>query len=109
MGAEYADKITGLKQDLEDGFYYTNHEPLGVCLGIGAWNYPFQIACWKAAPALTSGNSMIFKPSTMTSQTTLKLAEIMIDSGVPQGVFNVILGGNNVGSNLVSHPDINKV
>ncbi|MCA8931979.1 MAG: aldehyde dehydrogenase family protein, partial [Rhodospirillaceae bacterium] len=56
-------------------FAYTRREPLGVCAGIGAWNYPLQIAAWKAAPALAMGNAMIFKPSDMTPATALALAD----------------------------------
>ena len=55
-------------------FVYTRREPLGLCVGIGAWNYPTQIACWKAAPALACGNAMVFKPSELTPLCTLKLA-----------------------------------
>ena len=60
----------------ETSFVYTRREPLGVVAGIGAWNYPIQIALWKSAPALAAGNAMIFKPSEVTSLTALKLAEI---------------------------------
>lgn len=58
--------ISGQHIDLGGDFVYTRHEPLGLCVGIGAWNYPTQIACWKAAPALICGNAMIFKPSELT-------------------------------------------
>ncbi len=59
--AGLAPSIQGNQQDVDGDFYYTRREPLGVCAGIGAWNYPLQIACWKSAPALACGNSMIFK------------------------------------------------
>ncbi|RZA08764.1 MAG: aldehyde dehydrogenase family protein, partial [Proteobacteria bacterium] len=69
--------IEGEQIPLRDtSFVYTRREPLGVTAGIGAWNYPIQIALWKSAPALAAGNAMIFKPSEVTSLTTLKLAEI---------------------------------
>ena len=71
---------------------YTLREPLGVCAGIGAWNYPLQIACWKAAPALIMGNTMVYKPSELTPMTVLALAEIFLQAGMPPGVFNVVLG-----------------
>ncbi len=58
--------LEGNQQSIGDDFYYTRREPLGICAGIGAWNYPLQIACWKAAPALACGNAMIFKPSEET-------------------------------------------
>ncbi len=76
----------------ETSFVYTRREPLGVVAGIGAWNYPIQIALWKSAPALAAGNAMIFKPSEMTPLTALKLAEIYTEAGLPDGVFNVLPG-----------------
>ncbi|MGS1026522.1 betaine-aldehyde dehydrogenase [Burkholderia glumae] len=93
----------------EDSFVYTRREPLGVCAGIGAWNYPIQIACWKSAPALAAGNAMIFKPSEVTPLTALKLAEIYTEAGVPAGVFNVVQGNGVVGALLAGHPGIAKV
>ncbi|PWC22173.1 betaine-aldehyde dehydrogenase [Brenneria roseae subsp. roseae] len=94
----------------ESAFIYTRREPLGVIAGIGAWNYPIQIALWKSAPALAAGNAMIFKPSEVTSLTALKLAEIYTQAGVPDGVFNVLTGpGKSVGQALTTHPGIAKV
>lgn len=90
-------------------FAYTKRVPLGVCLGIGAWNYPQQIACWKAAPALVCGNAMIFKPSENTPLGALKIAEILIEAGLPAGLFNVVQGDRNTGPLLVEHKDIAKV
>ncbi|MEM9441988.1 MAG: betaine-aldehyde dehydrogenase [Pseudomonadota bacterium] len=90
-------------------FAYTTREPLGVCLGIGAWNYPTQIACWKAAPALAGGNAMIFKPSETTPLCTLKVAEIFVEAGAPIGLFNVVQGYGDVGAALVARPEIHKV
>jgi betaine-aldehyde dehydrogenase len=90
-------------------FAYTRREPLGVCAGIGAWNYPLQIACWKSAPALACGNAMIFKPAEMTPLTVLKLAEIYTEAGVPPGVFNVVQGFAETGQALTRHPRIAKV
>ena len=108
--AGLADKIQGDFQDLDaDSFYYTRREPLGICAGIGAWNYPIQIAMWKSAPALAAGNAMIFKPSEETPLTALKLAEIYTEAGVPDGVFNVVQGDYRVGQMLTAHPDIAKV
>jgi len=88
---------------------YTVREPLGVCVGIGAWNYPIQIACWKSAPALIMGNTMIFKPSELTPMTALTLAEIFIEAGMPAGVFNVILGDGAVAEQLLAQPSIAKI
>ncbi|BCQ24786.1 betaine-aldehyde dehydrogenase [Caballeronia sp. NK8] len=93
----------------ESSFVYTRREPLGVCAGIGAWNYPIQIACWKSAPALAAGNAMIFKPSEVTPLTASKLAEIYIEAGVPAGVFNVVQGDGRVGAMLAEHGGIEKI
>ncbi|TWI56502.1 betaine-aldehyde dehydrogenase [Pseudomonas duriflava] len=94
----------------ETSFIYTRREPLGVVAGIGAWNYPVQIALWKSAPALAAGNAMIFKPSEVTSLTALKLAEIYTEAGLPDGVFNVLTGsGREVGQWLTEHPGIEKI
>ncbi|MCO6056397.1 betaine-aldehyde dehydrogenase [Pseudomonas sp. MOB-449] len=94
----------------ETSFVYTRREPLGVVAGIGAWNYPVQIAMWKSAPALAAGNAMIFKPSEVTPLTALKLAEIYTAAGVPDGVFNVLTGsGREVGQWLTEHPLIEKI
>jgi betaine-aldehyde dehydrogenase len=103
--------IEGEQIPLRDtSFVYTRREPLGVVAGIGAWNYPIQIALWKSAPALAAGNAMIFKPSEVTSLTTLKLAEIYTEAGLPDGVFNVLTGsGSEVGQWLTEHPGIEKI
>ena len=104
-----AASIAGEHIDLGDDFAYTRREPLGICVGIGAWNYPIQIACWKAAPALACGNAMIFKPSETTPLSALKLAEILHEAGVPAGVFNVVQGFGDVGAALTRHPAVAKV
>ncbi|MDF3195565.1 betaine-aldehyde dehydrogenase [Pseudomonas sp. 1928-m] len=103
--------IEGEQIPLRDtSFVYTRREPLGVVAGIGAWNYPIQIALWKSAPALAAGNAMIFKPSEVTSLSALKLAEIYSAAGVPDGVFNVLTGsGREVGQWLTEHPGIEKI
>lgn len=107
--AGLAPGIEGNQQQVDGDFYYTRREALGICAGIGAWNYPIQIACWKAAPALACGNSMIFKPSEETPLGALKLAEIFTEAGLPNGVFNVIQGAGEVGAWLSHHADIAKV
>ncbi|GHA21293.1 NAD/NADP-dependent betaine aldehyde dehydrogenase [Devosia pacifica] len=94
--------ITGDAIPLGEDFAYTRREPLGVCVGIGAWNYPTQIACWKAAPALACGNAMVFKPSEVTPLCALKLAEIFIEAGAPAGLFNVVQGYGDVGAALAT-------
>ncbi len=108
--AGLAGKIEGTYQDLGEGnFFYTRQEPLGVCAGIGAWNYPIQIAMWKSAPALAAGNAMIFKPSEETPLSATKLAEIYTEAGLPDGVFNVVQGDARVGQMLTAHPGIEKI
>ena len=116
-GADVIEYYAGLATVIEgqqiplrpSSFVYTRREPLGVCAGIGAWNYPIQIACWKSAPALAAGNAMIFKPSEVTPLTALKLAEIYSQAGVPAGVFNVVQGDGRVGALLAGHPHIEKI
>ncbi|XP_056133388.1 4-trimethylaminobutyraldehyde dehydrogenase A [Lampris incognitus] len=108
--AGMAATLSGQHVQLPGGaFAYTRREPLGVCVGIGAWNYPFQIAAWKSAPALACGNAMVFKPSPMTPVTAVILAEIYKDAGVPDGLFNVVQGGAETGTLLCHHPMVAKV
>jgi betaine-aldehyde dehydrogenase len=92
-----------------NAFAYTRREPLGVCAGIGAWNYPIQIASWKTAPALAGGNSMVFKPSELTPVTAIELAKIVEMAGAPPGLFNVVLGKGEIGAALATHPEIAKI
>lgn len=109
----YAGLISGMQgtqQDLgKDAFFMSRREPLGVCAGIGAWNYPIQIACWKAGPCLAAGNAMVFKPSEETPLSVMKLAEIFTEAGMPDGVFNVVQGDYRVGQMLTAHKGISKV
>ncbi len=107
--ANLAPVQVGQQQDLGGDFYYTRKEPLGICAGIGAWNYPIQIACWKSAPALAAGNAMLFKPSEETPRGAVELAKVYIEAGVPAGVFNVVHGDGDTGNWLTTHPDIEKV
>jgi betaine-aldehyde dehydrogenase len=107
--AGVAPTIHGETFDLGGSWGYTRREPLGVCAGIGAWNYPLQIACWKSAPALACGNAMVFKPAELTPLTALKLAEIYTEAGLPAGVFNVVQGDHRTGEALVAHPGVAKV
>ena len=104
-----AGAITGEHIDLGGDFVYTRREPLGICAGIGAWNYPIQIAAWKSAPALACGNAFIFKPSEMTPLTALMLAEAFTDAGLPAGIFSVVQGFGDVGAALATHPAIAKI
>ncbi|WP_170341900.1 betaine-aldehyde dehydrogenase [Ruegeria arenilitoris] len=105
-----AGSLTGEHIPLGGGdFVYTIREALGVCVGIGAWNYPTQIACWKGAPALACGNAMVFKPSETTPLSALKVAEILIEAGAPKGIYNVVQGYGDVGAALVTDPRVAKV
>lgn len=90
-------------------FGYTRREPVGVVAGIGAWNYPLQIACWKSAPALACGNAMIFKPAELTPLSAIELEKIYLEAGLPEGVFQVVQGKAETGRLLSLHPDIAKV
>jgi betaine-aldehyde dehydrogenase len=116
-GADCFEYFAGLAQSLSgehidlgsQAFGYTRREPLGVVAGIGAWNYPLQIACWKSAPALACGNAMIFKPAELTPFTAVKLQEILLQAGLPAGVFQVVQGFADTGRLLTRHPDIRKV
>jgi betaine-aldehyde dehydrogenase len=117
-GADVLEYYAGLAPSIEgtqvplrtSSFVYTRREPLGVVAGIAAWNYPVQIALWKSAPALAAGNAMVFKPSEVTPLSTLRLAEIYTEAGLPDGVFNVVNGsGREVGTWLTEHPGIEKI
>jgi betaine-aldehyde dehydrogenase len=116
-GADCLEYFAGVAQSLSGehidlgptAFGYTRREPLGVVAGIGAWNYPLQIACWKAAPALACGNAMIFKPAELTPFSAVKLQEVLLEAGMPAGVFQVIQGFAETGRLLTRHPGIRKV
>ncbi|PWJ13249.1 betaine-aldehyde dehydrogenase [Jannaschia seohaensis] len=115
-GADAFEFFGGLAADLRGdtmGFggdwAYTLRRPLGVCVGIGAWNYPTQIACWKGAPALAVGCAMVFKPSETTPLCALKVAEILTEAGLPAGLYNVVQGRGEVGAALTADPRVAKV
>jgi betaine-aldehyde dehydrogenase len=101
--------LTGTSMRFGEDWAYTIRRPLGVCIGIGAWNYPTQIACWKAAPALAAGNAMVFKPSEATPLCALKVAEILHEAGLLPGVFQVLQGAGEVGAALAMDPRVRKV
>ena len=104
-----AGSLTGEHVQFGEDFIYTIREPLGVCVGLGVWNYPTQIAAWKGAPALACGNAMIFKPSETTPLCALKVAEILHEAGLPAGLYNVVQGLGDVGASLVKDPRVDKV
>ena len=99
--------------DVNSGFgkmhSYTVHEPVGVCAQITPWNYPFLMACWKLAPALAAGNSVVFKPSSKTSLSSIKLFEIFEAAGMPKGSVNLVLGSGSLGSELSENMDVDMV
>jgi phenylacetaldehyde dehydrogenase len=89
---------------------YTRREPIGVVGAIAPWNFPMLIAIWKVAPALAAGCSVVLKPSEITPLSALWLAELALEAGIPEGVFNVVTGlGASTGQSLVSHPLIRKI
>jgi betaine-aldehyde dehydrogenase len=92
---------------LSDG--YTSlliRRPLGVVAGIAPWNFPFIMAIWKLGPALAAGNTVVLKPAPLTPSSTLRVAEVAREAGLPEGVLNVVTGGNDVGAALVAHPGV---
>lgn len=107
--AGVAPTLHGHHYDFGSSFSVTRREPLGVCGAVGAWNYPMQIACWKSAPALACGNTVVYKPSEATPLTAMKLAEIYKEAGLPDGVFNIVNGDGRVGAALTAHPNIKKM
>lgn len=108
--AALAQSAAGEHIDLgPQAFGYTRREPLGVVAGIGAWNYPLQIACWKAAPALAFGNAMIFKPAELTPLSAVQLQLVFSEAGLPAGIFQVVQGYAETGRLLTRHPEIRKV
>ncbi|WP_226017370.1 betaine-aldehyde dehydrogenase [Novosphingobium sp. FKTRR1] len=108
--ASLAPTLAGEHIDLGPAaFGYTRREPLGVCAGIGAWNYPIQIACWKSAPALACGNAFIFKPSELTPLTAIEVEKIYLEAGLPEGLFQVVHGFGETGQLLTRHPGIAKI
>jgi acyl-CoA reductase-like NAD-dependent aldehyde dehydrogenase len=106
-----ANKIFGETIPVQDaGLEVTLREPVGVCALITPWNFPLVIASWKIAPALACGNTVVVKPAQLTPLTTLALADILMEAGLPEGVISVLPGaGAKIGNALVSHPLVAKV
>ncbi len=109
-------KITGRTMELSlppspaNWTAYTRREPIGVVAGIAPWNFPMTIAMWKVIPALAAGCSIVLKPSEITPLAALWLAELAIEAGIPEGVFNVVTGVGTVSGNaLISHPLVRKI
>jgi acyl-CoA reductase-like NAD-dependent aldehyde dehydrogenase len=104
------DKHTGATIPVAGGVNMTFHEPLGVVGLITPWNFPMLMASWKIGPALAAGNTAVLKPAEITPLTTMRLAELALEAGIPEGVLNVVVGtGTEAGWRLVEHPAVRKV
>ncbi len=109
--AGWADKLHGETLPVSGSYHtYTLREPVGVVGQIIPWNFPILIACWKLAPALAAGNTVVLKPAEQTPLTALELAKIFADAGFPPGVVNVVTGdGPGAGASLVRHRGVDKI
>jgi acyl-CoA reductase-like NAD-dependent aldehyde dehydrogenase len=104
------ERLSGQQIPVAGGVDITFHEPLGVVGVIVPWNFPMPIASWGLAPALAAGNTVVLKPAELTPLTAMRLAELALDAGLPEGVFQVLPGpGRVVGQRFVDHPDVAKV
>jgi betaine-aldehyde dehydrogenase len=104
------DKHHGETIPVDGGVDLTFREPLGVCGLIVPWNFPLNIASWKLGPALACGNTVVLKPAELTPLSALRLAELALEAGIPEGVVNVVVGpGRVVGQRLVEHPEVAKI
>ncbi len=104
------DKHYGETIPVAGGIDVTFREPLGVVGLITPWNFPLNIASWKVGPALATGNTIVIKPAELTPLTTIRLGELALEAGIPEGVLNVVVGkGSVVGQRLVDHPDVAKI
>ena len=110
FNADAADKVLGKVYGAdESSLSYQLHRPIGVVGGIIGWNFPLVLAAAKIGPALATGNSLILKPSELTSLSAARVAELAIEAGVPEGVFNVVHGGGAVGDALAQHEDVDLI
>jgi acyl-CoA reductase-like NAD-dependent aldehyde dehydrogenase len=104
------ERLFGRQIPVADGLDVTFREPLGVVGVIVPWNFPMPIAAWGFAPALAAGNTVVLKPAELTPLTALRLGELALEAGLPEGVFTVLPGqGSVVGERFVTHPDVAKV
>ena len=109
LAANHFFYYAGWADKLEYAFPNKDPKPLGVAGQIIPWNFPLLMAAWKIAPAIACGNTVVLKPAETTSLTALKLAEVIKESGIPKGVINIITGFGDTGSEIVHHPDIDKI
>ncbi|MDQ3893972.1 MAG: aldehyde dehydrogenase family protein [Actinomycetota bacterium] len=108
--AGWPSKLTGTTNPADPGvFSYTLREPVGVVGAITPWNFPLVIAAWKIAPALACGNTVVHKPAEEAPLSSLRLAELALQAGVPHGVWNVVTGEADAGAALAAHDDVDKV
>lgn len=109
LAANHFFYYAGWSDKLEYAFPNKKPQALGVAGQIIPWNFPLLMAAWKIAPALATGNTVVLKPAETTSLTALKLAELIADSGLPDGVVNIVTGAGRTGAAIVNHPDIDKI
>ena len=109
LAASHFFYYAGWADKLEYAFPNRKVKPVGVAGQIIPWNFPMLMAAWKLAPALAAGNTVVLKPAETTPLTALKLAELIKDSGLPDGVVNIITGAGKTGSEIVTHPGIDKI
>src|SRR5437588_6509835 len=99
-----------IQSELPSNFAYTIKQPLGVVACVTPWNFPVAIPVWKIAPALVAGNTVVFKPATLTPGTAVRIVEIFAAAGIPAGVLNLILGsGSDAGDEIINHPAVKAV
>lgn len=90
-------------------FVYTRREPVGVCAQIIPWNFPLMMAAWKIAPALAAGCTIVLKPAEQTPLSAIRLGQLAVEAGLPEGVLNIVNGDGATGAALVDHPGVNKI
>jgi methylmalonic acid semialdehyde dehydrogenase len=99
-----------IQSELPANFAYTIKQPLGVVACVTPWNFPVAIPVWKIAPALVAGNTVVFKPASLTPATAVRIVEIFEEAGIPKGVLNLILGsGSDAGDEIINHPAVKAV
>ena len=109
LAASHFFYYAGWADKLEYAFPNKTPKPIGVAGQIIPWNFPLLMAAWKIAPAIACGNTVVLKPAETTSLTALKLAEVIQESGLPKGVVNIVTGAGKTGSEIVNHPEIDKI
>src|SRR3979411_2191618 len=109
--AGWADKLQGKTIPIREGFFsYTKHEPVGVVGQIIPWNFPLLMQAWKLGPALATGCTVVMKPAEQTPLTALRVGELMLEAGFPEGVVNLLPGyGPTAGAAIARHMDVDKV